>query len=73
MSGLTGQDILNKCAMQNLLLGLGLLLRDYEIACYSEEEFIPEDFPESVLVPEDIVAIEEVLRMMLQMVERYFE
>lgn len=73
VTSLTDQDILNKHAMQNLLLGLSLLLRDYEIVCFYEEGFIPEDVTGSVLEPEDIDMIGGVLKMMIQMVERYFE
>lgn len=65
-SGLSKQEFLNKNQLQELLLGVGLYLRDHEIACFVDEEdtSVPEYLVNSKMAVNDVDSISRVLQML---------
>jgi hypothetical protein len=70
VSGMATQLHLNKNQLQQLLLGIGLLLRDLEFCCFTDtgESPIPSFLVESCMEKEDIEAIATTLNKLFNAV-----
>ena len=62
-SDLSKQKHLNKNQLQELLLGIGLYLRDHELACFTEfeETPVPKVLAKRKMVAEDINTMNRVI------------
>lgn len=70
-TGLAKQPSSNKNALQALLLGIGLFLRDLEFACFAnqEETPIPEYLAQSCMLPDDVDSITKNLKLVYEFLE----
>ena len=75
VSGLTIQIHLNKIQLQQLLLGIGLLIRDLQFCCFTNqsETALPEFLLESCMAKEDALAIGAILDKLSKIVYNYLK
>lgn len=75
VSGLTTQMHPNKQQLQQLLLGIGLLLRDLEFSCFTDtcETPIPGFLMESCMDKDDTEAIGTTLNKLFNVVYNYLK
>ena len=68
---LSKQKFLNKNQLQELLLGLGLYLRDYEFSCFADPELeLPGFLVESKMAKEDDTSINRVLQLLSEVLNQ---
>jgi len=70
-SGLSNQIPLNKNQVQELLLGIALLLRDLEFCCFvdHDEVHVPDYIANSCMKPDDLGSISKVLDTLLRAIQ----
>ena len=66
VTGLAKQPSFNKNALQALLLGIGLFLRDLEFTCFEEETLIPEYLAQSCMLLADVDSITKDLKLVYE-------
>lgn len=72
ISALPTQVHLHKNQLQQLLLGLALTLRDFEIACFSEDQTpLPQFLAKSCMKAADIGEIGDILESLFQIIDNY--
>jgi hypothetical protein len=73
-SGLSNQVHLNKNQLQELLLGVALILRDLELSCFVDHEVtVPGYITNGCIKPSDIENIGRVVETLLKVIQEQLE
>jgi hypothetical protein len=73
-SGLSNQIPVNKNQLQELLLGIALILRDLEFSCFMDpDRAIPDYLTNSCMAPTDAESIAKIVDTLFQVVQDQLE
>jgi len=75
VSGLSNQVHTNKIQLQELLLGIGLFLRDLEFSCFMDptETTLPDQLADSCMEASDAESIGEIVENFFKVIQNQLE